>query len=390
MKTALAAITATICAFSLAWADPQITDALDVNAADVGQPQSSTVSTGRAISLQREAYQKGIAPSPGTAFVPTKPDYDSIKVAQDYARVAARDAANPVSIISFSPLDPKTIDEITEDLNILSLILAKSLEQALGDQSEENEYKLGIPMLLKTSGRSVEAQYIQGFGAILNLRVPFPLVEPGSERDNPQSPPNSNSEWEEARRALTDPSQTYSELWRTMPGENGEHYDSKLVETLKSRVVEVLKNVSNLRHLKATECVVVTIYGQPSVLPFVSGVVVNGTRPESDAKPIAQAAGDASGIPAPPSAKIPSRRGIGSYAPNAASIKMSMPARRTVMTIRTTKENADALAASKINGQQFVRAAEVTTYLGPVVANAVTTNYRIRGTEPRKSEVPHP
>jgi len=55
------------------------------------------------------------------------------------------------------------------------------------------------------------------------------------------------------------------------------------------------------------------------------------------------------------------------------------PDRATVMTIRIKKKDADAFAGNKMSEDQFFHAAEITSYLGPVVLSAATSDYfRIR------------
>jgi hypothetical protein len=73
-----------------------------------------------------------------------------------------------VSIIAFKNADQKVVDEATEDLKILSLILSQNAERALTSESADAaEYKLGIPMLLKTGGHAVEATWIEASALFL-------------------------------------------------------------------------------------------------------------------------------------------------------------------------------------------------------------------------------
>jgi hypothetical protein len=56
-----------------------------------------------------------------------------------------------------------------------------------------------------------------------------------------------------------------------------------------------------------------------------------------------------------------------------------VPDRATIMTIRVKKRDADALAANKMSEEQFFHAAEITSYLGPVILNRAASDYvRIR------------
>src|SRR5215469_11272740 len=105
-----------------------------------------------------------------------------------------------VSVVCFDNPDQKTLAETSEDLSILSYLLSRNLERAFATDAGDN-YKLGIPMLLTSQRHSVDATYIQGFGVLLKMQVRFPLM-PLAENENTNQSPKTNSEWEEARRAL--------------------------------------------------------------------------------------------------------------------------------------------------------------------------------------------
>jgi hypothetical protein len=297
----------------------------------------------------------------------------------------ARDGEGPVSIVTFKSPDQKNLDETAEDLNILSLIFSKHLERALGEEGGENgEYKLGIPMLLQTGGRWVEASYIEGFGAVLNLKVRFPLMPPAAAGKDAQ-PSQQDSEWEQARRALAGGAAT--DARRQNPYERARRFSPNLVETLKKRVIELLRNASNLRHVQPDEWVAVTFAGPPSVVAQPTGGIVG-----SGSGGIV-AAGSASIEPQPDAPADPSQSSLkppesantfGSQTalagPNAGpkNGQHAIPRtaeRATVMTIRVKKRDADAFAANKMNEDQFFHAAEIASYLGPVIVNRGATDY---------------
>jgi hypothetical protein len=45
------------------------------------------------------------------------------------------------------------------------------------------------------------------------------------------------------------------------------------------------------------------------------------------------------------------------------------------MAIRIKKRDADAFAANKMSEDQFFHAAEITSYLGPVIVNRAASEY---------------
>ncbi len=300
-------------------------------------------------------------------------------------RADARNGEGPVSIVTFKSPDQKTLDETAEDLNILSLIFSKHLERALGEEGgERGEYKLGIPMLLQTEGRWVEASYLEGFGAVLNLKVRFPLVPPAAATNDTQSS-QKDSEWEQARRALAGGSET--DARRQNPYERARRYSPTLVETLKKRVIQLLRNASNLRHVQPDEWVAVTFAGPPNVVAHPgSGIVGTGsggiggtgsasTQEQTDA--LADPS-QTSSIPVGgenPFGSQPALNGRIRGQRNGQQAGTQTPERATVMTIRVKKRDADAFAANKISEDQFLHAAEITGYLGPVMVNRGASDY---------------
>jgi hypothetical protein len=295
-------------------------------------------------------------------------------------REDARAGEGAASVLTFKAPDQKTVDETAEDLNILSLIFSRHLERALGEEGgEKGEYKLGIPMLLQTGGRWVEASYVEGFGAVFSLKVRFPLVPAAAVNKDTQSS-QQDSEWDQARRALAGGA-AESDARRQNPFERARRYNPNLVETLKKRVLELLKNASNLRHVQSEEWVVVTFAGPPNVVARPAGAIAGmgsvsidgnvGTEAVSE-QPSPKGATTSNPI-ASQSAFTASSAGAVA-GPQAAP---QTPARATIMTIRVKKRDADAFAANKMSEDQFFHTAEIANYLGPVIVNRAASDYML-------------
>jgi hypothetical protein len=324
---------------------------------------------------------------------------------------AGRDREGSAPVLMFKSPDQKTIDETAEDLNVMSVVFSQNLERALGAESGDGVYyKLGIPMLLQTGGRPVEPSYIEGFGAVFNLKVPFPLVPPATAREDAKTS-QMNSEWEQARRALAEGARGGSVQGAS--DDNSGRFNPKLVEMLKKRVLELLRNASNLRHVQPDEWVAVSFEGPPNGLnrrngiwdgawgvrrnffrssaydAFASGTgtttIQNKFAPttsnEMDASSSGAAAGQGTSNPSAQSAGQPgdpstgaitafgSASGTAGQAKKAQSAAAAPPERMTLMTIRVKKRDVDAFAADKLTEEQFFHAAEVIKYLGPVIGN---------------------
>lgn len=299
----------------------------------------------------------------------------------------ARDGEGPVSIVTFKTPNQTNLDETAEDLNILSLIFSQHLEHALGGEgSEAGDYKLGIPMLLQTEGRLVEASYLEGFGAIFNMKVRFPLV-PAAVADKETQSRQMASEWEEARRALAGaaPAGPSRVTWYVNNNEKVRRYNPKLVDTLKKRVIELLRNASNLRHVQPDEWIAVTFAGPPNnstpwpraavgsisagMAGLGSGSVTINKMPHTPSDPSQPSTNpdDAlagTGKPAEPK--------------HAHTVAPQTPERATLMTIRIKKKDADAFAANQMSEEQFFHAAEITSYLGPVIVHGTASDYYLR------------
>jgi hypothetical protein len=299
----------------------------------------------------------------GRGIMATSPNFPAYAWTAD-----GRDGESTVAVVTFKTPDQKTLDETATDLNILSFIFSQNLERALGgERGETGDYKLGIPMLLQTGGRAVEASYVEGFGALFNLKVRFPLMPPAVTDKDTQTN-QTDSEWDQARRALA--GATQADLRRANPYEKARRFNPKLVETLKKRVTELLRNASHLRHVQPDEWVAVTFSGPPNVFSPRGGVSSGSTKIDSE---------DPTDQSQPAAVPNGALAGVGKWIepiPNFAGAPR-VPSRMTILTIRIKKKNADEFEANKMSEDDFFHAAEITSYLGPVVANGVASDYSL-------------
>lgn len=253
-----------------------------------------------------------------------------------------------ISLTFFEAPSPKTSDEIAEDMQTLSYLLTRNLERAFADDS--TDYKLGIPMLLGGEGRSVEASYIEGFGEVFKMGVRFPLVQPAGEETSSPKPARS-SEWEEAKRAVSGSQAPFGASTDNLDGNRlsaGDPYDAKLVTTLKQRILETLKNASNLSHLGPDDWIVVTVTGAPIPAPGGHKATQGGVSSED---------------------RFAARYGVSRSGPGSGGIGQLDSVRPTMMTLRIRMSNAQGYTSQKFSDEQFARQAQVATYLGPVSSN---------------------
>lgn len=228
-------------------------------------------------------------------------------------------------LLVFGQHDPKALDEMAEDLNIFGFLVNQKLENSLGDQIPE--IKMGVPMWLESGGHHIHASYIEGFGAIFNLRLGIPVVAPPASEAKEEAPA-APSEWEEARAALYGGGDVAMQSqWAAGAVRNAEHYDAKVVEILKKQIAASLKSADGLRHVKPEEWIVVMVTGGPNA-------------PESQ--------------PAKSSAAR-------NYTANNLGLATSY-GRPTMMTFRIKKSTVVASRGS--SEEEFANKVEVTSYLG--------------------------
>jgi hypothetical protein len=301
---------------------------------------------------------------------------------------ASRDAAGPVSVLCFKDPDQKALSETTEDLAVLSFLLSRDLEQAFAD--ERNEYKLGIPMLLTSGKQSVGASYIQGFGVILKMQVRFPLVG-SSEAASEVPAAKPDSEWEEARREMLADENGGTTLWdsQNQPDAghvrklDGKRYDAKLVQTLKRRVLVLLKNAANLRHVEGDEWIIVKIVGAPyspkrvkaAAAKEQSNEVALKSEPRDGGSATAEESAAADQTASASSGKR-TRRHSGSGRSVSTTVENAQTSSRpTIMTLRVRKSAADAFLAGTLTEDQFINQAEAAAYLNPLPPNPRSTAF---------------
>ena len=340
--------------------------------------QQPAVSAAPTVELTPASADKPTAESDGQIPVATLPSragggkggFGGMGGTGQWVGAATRTPASQVSVLCFKEPDQKELGETTEDIAVLALLLSRNLDQAVSEDT--GDYKLGIPMLL-SGNQAVGASYIQDFGALLKMQVRFPVAAP-AEGHVERKLAQTGSEWESARRELMDqdsgndyfpPTSNY-----TKRGAEGQPYDPTLVQTLQKRILVLLKNASNIRHLKGNEWVIVKVVGTPTF--SISTRVV-------DDQPVGSEPADpaAESKPASPSKK--SSR-YSSSAPKFSRFD-AVPAQNqtTVLTLRVKKSDADAFAAGSLSEERFFKTAEVAAYFNPAPNDTDIRNVAYEG-----------
>ena len=214
-----------------------------------------------------------------------------------------REDLSPV-VVEFSDKSEK-LEALQTDLATLTRVIREALDP--GAPPDLQNRANGRVAIRGPAGNSVRGMYVDGFGALVFVKVNFPLLGPGVAQSQPE--PSADTEWNRAKQDLVAKQRT---LWAT-ESVAGQPYDAARVETLKGEILSAFKQAANLPNINPAEFVSVVVYGPPPA---------NSTR---------------TGKPE-----------IGG----------------TVLAIRTTKSDIDALVAGKLDPEQFKAKAAFTAYRG--------------------------
>lgn len=249
------------------------------------------------------------------------------------------------SILRFKDSDPKSLDTLAEDINVMALVLEKSVERA--QVVESAGLRAGGVPTGRYGARLVEGLYLEGFGAVFTFQLPLPLAPP-AHAPKKREEGESGSDWEAAKNALYG-SGTEGDSGQWADRFSGvAAYDDEKIEQLKKAIVEALKNAGNIRDLKPEESVVVAVFG---------GATLTGKK------------GRAGGARKSARSAVPESEDTvtvvsGRAEEGSAGDASEVPARATVMTFRVQQSDAIALRTNKLTAEEFAGKVTVHGYLG--------------------------
>ena len=250
----------------------------------------------------------------------------------NYFTASSRGDSIPPVVIRFSPPDAKASATLEEDLFVMARVISRTLERAETDQVN---YKLGVPMLLTGSGRSVRPMYLEGMGPLFMIKVNFPLMPPAKAEEKTASTGAPDSEWTEAHREVFGGVETVTDD----SSSRSSSYNEEQVEALKKELIGALKNAANIRGLKPEEYVNIAVFGHAGS-SRVKSVTLGGLGGASavgqySAKSYVYETTDATGA-----------------------------AKGTVLTLRAKKSDIDAFASGKLEADTFKAKVAMTAYAG--------------------------
>jgi hypothetical protein len=233
-------------------------------------------------------------------------------------------------IIRTSEADPASMSDIREDLAVMSRIVNKAVDRAVGRPARDSA--MGIVLSALPGSRRPDSLYLEGYGTVFFVNVKFPLV-PSAPKDEDKAAQTPDSTWEQTKRELSVERPAVPRLWEVPSGDVPAEYKSEPVDALKKELLESLKNATNLRHLKPEESVTIAVIGHRSAalgrLKRVGTMNKSGTR----------------------KAEL-----------HAVDVSGRAPDRESMLTIRVKKADVDAFAKGEIDSAEFAKHASVLTY----------------------------
>jgi hypothetical protein len=111
-------------------------------------------------------------------------------------------------------------------------------------------------------GRKTKGIYLDGYGALFQIKVNFLLSAPPKEQENEKPAEESfDPAWKEAELELYSPEKLKKKREKINPANQ---YVPEKVEDLKRKLVKTLKQAANIRSLKDDESIIISVRGRHS------------------------------------------------------------------------------------------------------------------------------
>jgi hypothetical protein len=230
-----------------------------------------------------------------------------------------------VLVIPTAQIQPEEMVTLIEDMTVMCRIFDKKMVQSNLKRSMPF-YGVTLPGRVSLGGDSLEAMYVQGYGALFMTTVDFPLsAPPETEEKKETEEEEADPVWKQMRQEIFSPQQAVK---RTTDRPE-EKYDPEKVENLKTTLTKALVHAANIRGLNPDESVIITISGKagPRILGMRGGAMYYGGNEEP---------------------KIISKQDIVSS--------------QMVLVIRAKKSDIDVYAKNQIDLDEFKKKVKVISY----------------------------
>jgi len=300
------------------------------------------------------------------------------RLAPRYGRTTGRTDRGKVLVIPTTEVKPEEFEATRSDMQVMLYILEKELQKPRLIQGVFFDFG----DFFDRDGRTLQAIYIQDYGAFFFTEVDFPLVfppeaqEPRVETTKEQVDPI----WQRAQQEVfssRDPT-----AGSAFPGR--QEGGRETLEELKEDLTRLLRHASNIRNLKADEWVILTVIGAggwtteagimgPSGAGVRSGMRLGGAGKYGTGSYGVYGGGGYGGY-----GGFGSSGGAGGGAGGAAGygamggggfgygsmavVAGMAPASSVTLTIRVKKADVDAFAKGELDFEQFQQKVKILTY----------------------------
>jgi hypothetical protein len=164
-------------------------------------------------------------------------------------------------VIPSGEITTEEVAKITEDMNIMSRIFQKNLQQSHIHVSGMIIGSDPFHVAFTRGKQATQGMYLQGYGALYLMKVDFPL-SPGpkveeEQETQPMTEEDVDPVWTQTRQDMFEPDKSRKDKSKRPE----KVYDAKKVEDLKTTLVQSLKHATNIRSLKPDESVILTVTG---------------------------------------------------------------------------------------------------------------------------------
>lgn len=196
-----------------------------------------------------------LPPEPRAAYAQSN-SYGAVVPSANYALrgKSSRNNGQTVFIIPAGPGPTTRFAAMKEDLHVMCRIFDK-----IGSPDTAKLPLLGTLFTFE-SPRETEALYLQGYGVIFFMKVPFPLDFSEPEQTTETSPSTTTDPvWESVKEETL-----YGRPRSSSINERGkaDAHNRQNTVVLEERLLQILKHASNIRDLKPDEKIVVRVTGQ--------------------------------------------------------------------------------------------------------------------------------
>jgi hypothetical protein len=294
-------------------------------------------------------------PTPSPPVLPTLPSSGSVDLAANdiFSSISFGSRTDNTGTVLVIPSEQTTTQDlitINEDMNVMSRIFEKNLEQERVTAVSSGIFIPGrrerYGALLGSSRGQIQSMYLQGFGALFLLKVDFPLSPPPDvqeEEQETQKAEQGDPVWTQIKQELYEPEKISRERRTDRPESK---YDAEKVENLKTTLIKALKHAANIRSLKPDESVILTAVGSGES-SSVSIVSASG------------APGQIVVVEKGPDGTKTQRVVQGNSLDALDNIGLSSP---TVLVIRTKKSDIDEFAKGDLDFEKFRQSVQLLTY----------------------------